>query len=69
MSVAELQELEEVKLLVAKGQQTGTLTFTEVATALSADFDDEVRAVLRKRVSALADRFPLYPNLDSAGAR
>ena len=35
MSVAELQELEEVKLLVAKGQQTGTLTFTEVATALS----------------------------------
>jgi len=35
MSVAELQELEEVKLLVTKGQQTGTLTFTEVATALS----------------------------------
>src|SRR5215218_4128125 len=35
MSVAELQELEEVKLLVAKGQQTGTLTFAEVATALS----------------------------------
>src|SRR5215213_2746972 len=34
MSVAELQELEEVKLLVAKGQQTGTLTFAEVATAL-----------------------------------
>src|ERR671930_1600211 len=35
MSVAELQELEEVKLLVAKGQATGVLTFTEVATALS----------------------------------
>src|SRR5688500_19371778 len=35
MSVAELQELEEVKLLVAKGQATGVLTFTEVATALA----------------------------------
>src|ERR1700741_5475776 len=35
MSVAELQELDEVKLLVAKGQQVGTLTYTEVATALA----------------------------------
>src|ERR671935_197776 len=35
MSVAELQELEEVKLLMAKGQQTGVLTYTEVATALA----------------------------------
>ncbi|HSU37275.1 MAG TPA: serine hydroxymethyltransferase [Propionibacteriaceae bacterium] len=40
-----------------------------IATALGADFDDEVQAVLRKRVSALADRFPLYANLDTAGAR
>ena len=40
-----------------------------IATALGADFDDEVRAALRERVSALADRFPLYANLDSAGAR
>src|SRR2546426_908346 len=35
MSVAELQELEEVKLLVTKGQQTGVLTYAEVATALA----------------------------------
>src|ERR671930_1082765 len=35
MSVAELQELEEVKLLMAKGQQTGVLTYAEVATALA----------------------------------
>jgi RNA polymerase primary sigma factor len=35
MSVAELQELEEVRLLVAKGRQTGVLTYTEVATALA----------------------------------
>src|SRR5829696_6599322 len=35
MSVAELQELEEVKLLMAKGQQTGVLTYAEVASALA----------------------------------
>src|SRR6266540_2564090 len=35
MSVAELQELEEVRVLVAKGRQTGVLTYAEVATALA----------------------------------
>src|ERR687895_619596 len=41
MSVAELQELEEVKLLVTKGQQTGVLTYAEVATALAeVELDD-----------------------------
>jgi RNA polymerase primary sigma factor len=35
MSVAELQELEEVKALLAKGQQVGVLTFTEIATVTS----------------------------------
>jgi RNA polymerase primary sigma factor len=35
MSVADLQELEEVKLLVVKGQATGVLTYAEVATALA----------------------------------
>src|ERR687886_1694805 len=35
MSVGELQELEEVKLLVTKGQQNGVLTYAEVATALA----------------------------------
>ena len=35
MSVAELQELEEVKVLVTKGQQNGTMTYAEVATALA----------------------------------
>jgi RNA polymerase primary sigma factor len=33
MSVAELQELEEVKGLIARGQQVGVLTFAEIATA------------------------------------
>ena len=41
MSVAELQELEEVKLLVTKGQATGVLTYAEVATALAeVDLDE-----------------------------
>ena len=33
MSVADLQELEEVKGLIARGQQVGVLTYAEIATA------------------------------------
>src|ERR687894_1720063 len=41
MSVGELQELEEVKQLLTKGQQAGVLTHAEVATALSeVDLDE-----------------------------
>src|SRR3712207_5330042 len=35
MSVVELQELEEVKGLVAKGAQTGVLTYAEIAEAVA----------------------------------
>jgi RNA polymerase primary sigma factor len=35
MSVAELQELEEVKNLLAKGQEVGVLTFAEITKALA----------------------------------
>ena len=35
MLVAELQELEEVKNLLTKGQQVGVITFGEIATAVS----------------------------------
>src|SRR5438477_4058942 len=35
MSVAELQELEEIKGLVTRGQQLGVLTFAEIAGAVS----------------------------------
>ncbi len=49
----------------------GDAEFAEVAdiiaTALKPGFDDEVQAQLRERVTALAEQFPLYPNLD-AGA-
>src|SRR5688572_20715677 len=35
MLVAELQELEEVKTLISRGQQLGVLTFGDVASAVS----------------------------------
>jgi RNA polymerase primary sigma factor len=41
MSVAELQELEEVKNLLARGQELGVLTFAEVQLALAEQDVDE----------------------------
>src|ERR1035441_2012849 len=35
MSVVEMQELDEVKGLLAKGQQVGVLTYAEISTAMS----------------------------------
>ena len=35
MSVVELQELEEIKGLVARGQQVGVLTYAEIADAVA----------------------------------
>ncbi len=41
MTVAELQEIEEVKLLIVKGQQAGVLTYAEVSVALAeVEFDE-----------------------------
>jgi RNA polymerase primary sigma factor len=41
MLIAELQELDEVKTLVTKGQQEGVIAFGEVATAVSeVDLDE-----------------------------
>ena len=41
MLVAELQELEEVKTLITKGQQLGVLTFGDVGAAVSeVDLDE-----------------------------
>src|SRR3712207_5043387 len=63
MSVAELQELEEIKLLVLKGTQTGVLTYGEVATALAeVDLDDgdveDLHAFLEKSEIELVDDDP-----------
>ena len=57
MLVAELQELEEVKNLVTKGQQLGVLTFGEVATAVSEVELDE------------SDIEELYGHLERSGHR
>jgi RNA polymerase primary sigma factor len=67
MSVAELQELEEVKLLMAKGQQTGVLTYTEVATALAeVELDEgdveELHGFLEKSEIELVEDDPALAN-------
>src|SRR5215204_2915182 len=67
MSVAELQELEEVKLLMAKGQQTGVLTYAEVATALAeVELDEgdveELHGFLEKSEIELVEDDPALSN-------
>ena len=67
MSVAELQELEEVKLLLTKGQATGVLTYAEVATALQeVDLDEgdveELHGFLEKSEIELVEDDPALQN-------
>jgi RNA polymerase primary sigma factor len=67
MSVAELQELEEVKLLLTKGQTTGVLTYAEVATALQeVDLDEgdveELHGFLEKSEIELVEDDPALQN-------
>ena len=66
MSVAELQELEEVKLLITKGQTTGVLTYAEVATALSeVDLDEsdieDLHGFLERSEIELVDEIDQQP--------
>ena len=55
MLVAELQELEEVKGLITRGQQLGVLTFGDIGTAVSevdldeSDIEDYVAAGIMDR--------------------
>src|SRR4029078_4740082 len=64
MLVAEIQELDEVKGLVVKGQQDGVISYGEVATAVSeVDLDEsdieELYAYLeRQGVELVADVDP-----------
>ncbi len=63
MSVAEWQELEEVKGLMTRGQQIGVLTYGEVRTAVSElDFDEadveELHGYLEKAEIELVDDDP-----------
>ena len=64
MSVADLQELEEVKLLLTKGQQAGVLTYAEVANALAevdldeSDIEDLHGFIERSEIELVEDLDP-----------
>ena len=55
MSVAELQELEEIKGLVNRGQQLGVLTYSEIAGAVSEQALKR-RQIRRRPGAAASDR-------------
>ena len=57
MSVVELQELEEIKGLLLKGQQVGVLTYAEIATAVSElDLDEADVEELHRLPREVGDR-------------
>src|SRR5438045_3800787 len=63
MSVVDLQELEEIKGLVARGTQVGVLTYAEIATAVSElDLDEsdveELQQVFEKSEIELVEEDP-----------
>jgi RNA polymerase primary sigma factor len=69
MSVVDLQELEEVKTLLLKGQQVGVLTFAEIATAVAEiDLDEadveELHGYLEKSEIELVEE--VDPALEAA---
>src|ERR687883_1616222 len=69
MSVAELQELEEIKGLVSRGQQLGVLTYAEIATAVGElDLDEadveELHGFLERAEIELVEE--LDPALEAA---
>ncbi len=71
MSVAELQELEEIKGLLAKGQLTGVLTYAEIAGAVSEiDLDEadieELHGYLEKSEIELVEE--IDPAVQAANA-
>ena len=55
MTVGELHELDEVKILVAKGLEAGILTFGQVATALAEV--ETAREPFRRHLEGLQDEF------------
>ncbi len=67
MSVAELQELEEVKVLITRGQQVGVLTYAEIATATAEVGLDETDV---EELHGLFERFEieLVEEIDPATA-
>src|SRR5262249_31143096 len=64
MLVGEMQELEEVKGLITKGQQIGVLSYGDVAAAVSegdldeADVEELYRHLAKKGIQLVADVHP-----------
>ena len=75
MSVVELQELDEVKGLLAKGQQVGVLSYAEISKAMSElDLDEsdveELHGFLEKaEIELVEDIDPAIAAVGPAGAR
>ena len=74
MSVAELQELEEIKGLVTRGQQLGVLTYAEIAGAVSElDLDEadveELHGFLERAEIELVEESRPSARRDRGGAR
>jgi RNA polymerase primary sigma factor len=71
MLVAELQELEEVKGLITRGQQLGVLTFGDVASAVSevdldeSDVEDLYGHLERQGIELVEDVDPAQRNADA----
>src|SRR4051794_41531252 len=67
MSVVELQELEEVKLLVTKGTATGVLTYAEIAFALAevdldeSDIEDLHGFLEKSELGSSKESVPRFP--------
>ncbi len=67
MSLAELQELEEVRGLIERGQRVGVLTYAEIATA-TAEFDLEQSDVEELHGLLERDEIELVEEIDPATA-
>ena len=66
MTVAELQELEEIKALVARGQQVGVLTHAEIATAVAELDLDEADMRGARTASSSSSEIELVEEIDPA---
>src|SRR5215212_8041080 len=74
MTVGELHELDEVKMLVARGQEAGLLTFGQIATALAeveleeGDIEEIHLVLERAEIELVEDDHPFAQAAKAAAA-
>src|SRR4051794_36184877 len=74
MTVGELHELDEVKMLVARGQEAGLLTFGQIATALAeveleeGDIEEVHLVLERAEIELVEDDHPFAQGAKPLGA-